>query len=159
MSEFEVLSLVVACLALIVSLAVWSGQRKLQRESNDLQKVTAELSKRQLELIDQQQRAASKAELSLSLTEQNRGRKLTLRNLGPSDAYNIELESLGTGAEDTLVVKQEIDEKFPLQRLRPTEEVRLTAAVHYGSPMVFKIKLRWEDSVGHLYEEVFPVAS
>ena len=55
MSTFEVLSVLLSCLALLVSLVVWSGQRRLQKEANDLQKATAELSKRQYQMLEKQE--------------------------------------------------------------------------------------------------------
>jgi hypothetical protein len=55
MSTFEALSLVVGCLALAVSLLVWSGQRRLQREANELQRATSELAKKQAELLEKQE--------------------------------------------------------------------------------------------------------
>lgn len=46
MSEYEVLSVILSSLAALISLIVWNGQRKLQRESLDMQKATAGLAKK-----------------------------------------------------------------------------------------------------------------
>ncbi len=153
MSDFEVLSILVACLALVISLVTFSGQRRLQREANELQKTTAALSKRQLELIEEQERVNTEAKLSLSLVEDGRGHKLVLRNLGPAEATDVAIESLGTDSEDVLLVQQEVEAKFPLKRLRPSEEVRMIAAVYLGSPLVFKVRLRWRNGDGKQCEE------
>ncbi len=157
MSEFEVLSIVVACLALVISLVVWSGQRKLQRESNELQRVTAELSKRQISIIDRQELASTKAELTLSLKAENDDHKLVLRNLGPSDARDIYLESLGETPEDVLIIQQEVDERFPMARLQPSEEVELMANVYMGSPFIFRVRVRWIEGKNHQRQEEFAV--
>ena len=153
MSDFEILSILVACLALVISLVTFSGQRRLQREANELQKTTAALSKRQLELIEEQEHVKAEAKLSLSLVEDGRGHKLILRNLGPADATEVEIQSLGANPDDVLLVKQEVDAKFPLKRLRPSEEIRMIAAVYLGSPLVFKVLLRWRNGDGAQCEE------
>jgi hypothetical protein len=157
MNDFEVLSVLVACLALIVSLSVWAGQRKLQREANDLQKVTAELSKRQLELIDQQEAARNQSELLFNLAEEGRSHKLLLKNLGPADAFDIEIESLGTKQEDVLLVREEIDERFPMRRLRSGETAKLNAAIYVGSSMVFRLRARWKTANGTQRQEDYTV--
>ena len=157
MTEFEALSILVACLALIVSLVTFSGQRRLQREANDLQRVTADLSKKQLALIEQQEKEKNSAHLSLSLVREGRGYSLVLRNIGQVVASAVELESLGQGVEDVLVATDEVEAKFPLARFRPTEEVRLSAGVYLGSPAVFQVRLRWRNPVGDACEEEYKV--
>jgi hypothetical protein len=155
MSDFEVLSILVACIALVISLVTFNGQRRLQREANELQKTTAALSKRQLELIDEQERVKTEAKLSVSLSEDGRGHKLVIRSLGPADATDVEIQSLGTTPEDVLLVKQEVDAKFPVRRLRPSEEIRMIAAVYLGSPLVFKLLLKWRNGDGSPCQEEY----
>jgi len=55
MSTFEALSLIVACIAMLVSLAVWAGQRRLQQEANDLQRTMASLAQQQSALLRKQE--------------------------------------------------------------------------------------------------------
>lgn len=83
MSAFELLSVVLSGIAVLVSLLVWSGQRKLQREANDLQGITADLSRKQLQLIKEQEQGKFAASLSLSLVRDGKGYKLVLRNKRP----------------------------------------------------------------------------
>jgi hypothetical protein len=59
-----VLSIIVSCLAAVISLVVWSGQRKLTRESNDLQRATAELAKKQLELLLREEKGKNTATIA-----------------------------------------------------------------------------------------------
>lgn len=53
MTYFEVLTLLLSCLAVVLSLYTLREQRKLQREANDLQKPASELAKRQLAEAEQ----------------------------------------------------------------------------------------------------------
>ena len=68
MSYYEFLSIIISCLAALISLIVWSGQRKLTRESNDLQKATAELAKKQLDILVREEKGKNTARLALSLS-------------------------------------------------------------------------------------------
>ena len=72
MSIFEILTLALSLLAIIISGFAIQGQRatsraqnKLQRESNDLQRSTALLAEKQLEMI--QKNSEEKAKLRLDL--------------------------------------------------------------------------------------------
>jgi hypothetical protein len=154
MTHFELLSILTACVALVISLIVWSGQRKLQREANDLQRATAELSRRQLESIEREEAAAKVANLELRLEEQGNGYVLALTNFGPEAAHDVRLISLGEGVEDSLLVQDEYEAKFPVARLLPGTRVGLTARVYLGSPSKFLFHLRWRDGTGERSEDI-----
>ena len=158
MSAFEVLSIIVACLALAISLLALSAQKKLQREANELQRVTAELSKKQLELIENQERISVQAQLAIKLTSESRGYTVVIRNVGQVEAKDVEIQSLGEGVEELLISPEEVREKFPLKKFRPGEEVRLSAGVYMDGPSVFRLLLRWRNADGKAKEEEYRVS-
>jgi hypothetical protein len=157
MSDFEALSLVVSCLALVVSLLALNAQRRLQRESNDLQRATAELSRKQLELINKSEAEGNNATLSISLVKQGQGHRVLVRNLGPADALNIGLTSLGEALETVLVPPDELEDKCPIPRLRPSESASLIATVYLASPALFKMRASWQTETGQQFQEEFVV--
>lgn len=153
MSTYEALSLVIACIAAIVSLVVWSGQRKLQREANDLQRATSELAKKQLELLLREEKGKNTSRLSLSLERDGKSFHFRLRNISDVDARDVELELLLKRPEDHPLIKSDYDEKFPLKRLQPGESVALIAALHLGSPTAFNALIKWTNPDGSRIEE------
>lgn len=154
---FELLSILTACVALVISLVVWHGQRKLQREANELQRATARLSARQLELIEKEEAAAKVAHLDLRLEKQGSGHVLALTNYGPAMAHDIRLTSVGEGVEDSLLMPDELEAKFPMARLLPGTRVGLIARVYLGSPSKFLVRVEWRDGTGEK-DEVVSVA-
>ena len=154
MSNFEALTLILSCVAVIVSLAVWNGQRKLQREANDLQRVTAELSRKQLQLIKEQEQS----KFALSLTKDGKGYKLVLANKGEADALAVDLRPIGTTIENNYLIASELEEKLPIKRLRSGEEVRFLAAVSMGTPIVSEFHVSWHNADGTTGMEDFSVA-
>jgi len=154
MSNFEALTLILSCVAVIVSLAVWNGQRKLQREANDLQRVTAELSRKQLQLIKEQEQS----KFALSLTKDGKGYKLVLANKGEADALAVDLRPIGTTIENNYLIASEMEEKLPIKRLRSGEEVRFLAAVSMGTPIVSEFHVSWHNADGTTGMEDFSVA-
>ena len=158
MSNFEALTLILSCVAVIVSLAVWNGQRKLQREANDLQRVTAELSRKQLQLIEEQEQSKFAAKLALSLTKDGKGYKLVLANKGEADALAVDLRPIGTTIENNYLIASELEEKLPIKRLRSGEEVRFLAALSMGTPIVSEFHVSWHNADGTTGMEDFSVS-
>jgi len=154
MSNFEALTLILSCVAVIVSLAVWNGQRKLQREANDLQRVTAELSRKQLQLIKEQEQS----KFALSLTKDGKGYKLVLANKGEADALAVDLRPIGTTIENNYLIASELEEKLPIKRLRSGEEVPFLAALSTGTPIVSEFHVSWHNADGTTGMEDFSVS-
>lgn len=153
MSTYEALSVVIACVAAIVSLVVWNGQRKLQREANDLQRATSELARKQLEILLREEKGQNTARLSLSLERDGKGFRFRLRNISDVDAKDVEFELLLKRPEDNPLIKSDYDQKFPLKRLQPGESVALIAAIHLGSPTAFNALVKWTNPDGSKVEE------
>lgn len=153
MSDFELLSIFTACIALVISLVVWTGQRKLQREANELQRVTAELSKRQLETIEKEEAASKVANLDVQIERNGQSYALVLTNYGPSPAFQVQLTPMGVGEEELLFFPEELEAKFPIKRMFPSGRAILTARVYIGSPSSFKIRIDWLDGNGQRTEE------
>ena len=143
MNYFETLSVLIPWLALVIAIYTFFQQRKLQREANDLQRATSELATRQLQMLEQEKLERHKAKLSLVLVGTQGNHTLLLSNTGIADATNVRIESLGPASP---LVEHQISSLFPLERLRPSEELRLGAAVYYESPPTFSLRLRWKDS-------------
>jgi hypothetical protein len=105
MSQYEILTVALACFAVLVSLIAWNGQRKLQRESNDLQRATAELAKKQLEIVLREEKGKSTARLSLSLFRDGNTYRFQLSNVGEADARDVELAFLLQRPEDNPIIE------------------------------------------------------
>jgi hypothetical protein len=153
MSAYEPLSILIACIAAIVSLVVWNGQRKLQREANDLQRATAELAKRQLQMLLREERGKNAARLSLSLERDAKGFRFRLTNISDVDAHDVGLDLLLKRPGDNPLIPSDYQAKFPLKRLRPGESVSLLAALHFGRPTAYNALLKWTNPDGSIAEE------
>jgi hypothetical protein len=103
MSNFEILTLMVACLAVLVSLYTLGEQRKLQRESNEFQRTTAELAKRQISELEQVAAARLKASIEVELHRERISSKLRIANVGGGEASAVNVVfDLPAGVKDPL---------------------------------------------------------
>jgi hypothetical protein len=153
MNRYELLSVLISCIAAVISLVVWNGQRRLQRESIELQRATSELAKKQLELLLIQERGKNTARLSLDLVRDGKSFRFKITNISDVDATNIELKLLLKKPEDSPIIESEYREKFPAKRLGPGSSVTLIAALHIGSPSAYNAVLTWTNPDGSVSEE------
>ncbi|MGK2915039.1 MAG: hypothetical protein ACSLE5_11440 [Porticoccaceae bacterium] len=158
MTQYEVLTVVLACIAVFVSLIVWSGQRRMQREANDLQRATAELAKKQLEILLREEKGKSTARLSLDLFRDGKTYRFRVTNVGEVEAKDVEMELLVKKPEDNPIIGSEYAEKFPAKKLMPGSSITLIAAIHLGSPSAYNAMLKWTNPDGMVVREETYVA-
>jgi len=158
MTEYEILSVVVACIAAIVSLVVWNGQRRLQREANDLQRAIAELAKKQLEILLREEQGKNTARLSLDLIRDGKTYRFRITNMSDVDARDVEMELLVNDPKNSPLISSEYMEKFPAKRLMPGNSISLIADLHFGSPGAFNALLKWTNPDGSRVQEETYVA-
>ena len=159
MTGYEVVSIAIACIALGAS--IWTSlaqrrasvaQRKLQSESNDLQRATSELAKKQLEILLRDESGKHMARVSLDLVREGQGFRFYVRNLGDEDARNVDMELI-IAPNNSPIIQSEYHEKFPVRRLQPGSSVSLIAALHLGSPTAYNAKISWTNPDGSRVEE------
>ena len=158
MTQYEILSVVLACIAVIVSLVVWTGQRKIQRESNDLQRATSELAKKQLEILLREEQGKNTARLSLVLFRDEKTYRFRITNISDVDAMDVEMKLLVKKPEDSPIISSEYTEKFPAKKIPPGSSVTLIAALYLGSPTAYNALLKWTNPDGSKAQEETYVA-
>ena len=147
MSKYEILSVLLGCIATIVSLVVWAGQRRMQREANDLQRATSELAKKQLEILLREEKGENAARLSFDIFKDGKTYRFRITNISDVDAKNVDLRLL-VKPEDSPLVKNDYEAKFPVPKLQPGSSVTLIAAIHLGSPTAYNAVLSWVNPDG-----------
>ena len=158
MTQYEILSVVIACIAALVSLVVWVWQRKIQRESNDLQRATSELAKKQLEILLREEKGKNAARLSLDLFQDGKTYRFRVTNISEVDARDVEMELVVKKQEDSPLISSEYAEKFPAKKIPPGNSVTLIAALHLGSPTAYNALLKWTNPDGSKVQEETYVA-
>jgi hypothetical protein len=152
-SKFEILSVVLGCLASFVSIVVWFGQRKIQKESNDLQRATSELAKKQLEILLREEKGKNTARLSFDIYKDGKTYRFRITNISDVDAKNVSLKLLLNKPEDSPLIPSDYDSKFPLPKLQPGCSANLIAAIHLGSPTAYNAVISWENPDGSIVNE------
>ena len=107
-----------------------------------LEKVSAELSKRQLERMDQEEKDKRNADVKVTLEKYGTGFKFLIRNHGKAKASDVWI-TLDSDGSDNPIIGSEYKEKIPIPFLNSGDEVSLTAAIYLESSGKYKLSARW----------------
>jgi len=140
---FEVVTIAIAVIAALISLYTLREQRRLQRESNDLQRATAELAKKQLEVLVREDSEKTKARCKLDLVRDGKGFRFVITNISTVDAMNVGLRLILSKSSDSPIIESEGNEKLPAPKIAPGNSVSLIAALHMGSPTAYNAEVFW----------------
>lgn len=153
MSNFEALSLVISSLAVLISIISLIRTKKLAEEQLELEKVTAELSRLQIENIAVERADKTKPKFNVSLIKIGKSHNFYISNTGQGSAYNINFELVN--CEDSPLFTSELLDIFPYQEMKPNSRIKLSASLYLNSPIKYQSKLSWEDEMGNKYEDMF----
>ena len=153
MSKFEVLSLIISILAVGISTISLVRTRSLAKEQLELERVTAELSRLQIESITEQKKDKAKPKFNVSLTKLGKSYNFYISNTGQGSAYNVNFELID--CEDSPLFTSELIDIFPYQEMKPSSRIKLLASLHMNSPSKYQSKISWDDENGSKYEEIF----
>ena len=153
MSKFEVLSLTISIIAAIISTISLVRTRELAKEQLELEKVTAELSRLQIESITEQKTDKTKPKFNVSLTKLGKTYNFYITNIGQGSAYNVNFDLID--CEDSPLFASELVDIFPYQEMKPSSRIKLLASLHMNSPSKYQSRISWEDENGNKHEEIF----
>lgn len=141
----SVASAVVALVALIVSLIS-------MHKTNKFGETTDRLNRLLINRETADSLAEKKADISANLYQRGKNDyRLKVFNKGKGRARNVRLIDLDAKAE-SLMMSDEIRDKFPLPILEQHQSVDLIACVTLGSHLRTHIKLQWDDETGADHE-------
>ncbi|WP_220721339.1 hypothetical protein [Agarivorans litoreus] len=152
MSKYEIISTLVSLLAIVVSSVSLVRTRKLAKEQLELERVTAELSRLQIEGIEQEKAEKIKPKFNVTLSKLGKSYYFYITNTGQGTAYDVNFELVD--CEDSPLTS-DVPEKFPHPEMKPNSRVKLIAAIHMQSPLKYQAKVTWKDSEKENHDETF----
>jgi len=128
--------------ALVIAAISLTRTRKVASQQIELERITAELSAKQLEMLQAREAALSKAQIDVDLEGYGSDYNFIISNVGGAEARNVTFKIEG---EDDPVVSSEYKDKIPIPSLRPGKSVQLMAALHSGSTFKYKVLVSWQN--------------
>ena len=142
-------------LALAVSLTALGISQRFNARQKKFMENQELLNKSLLRQVDAESRDRRQAEISANLVRLDKSTyRFKIFNKGRALARHVRVELL-EGQE--LVVRSDLDAKFPLEVMQPQQGVEVIASVHMNSPSKMKVRLLWEDDSSSTNERVVVV--
>lgn len=89
MTLFESLTLSISLVAVVISVVSLVRTRRTASQQLELEKITADLSAKQLQFLEAEEKMLSKAQIDAELEEYGTDYKLIITNVGGSVAYDV----------------------------------------------------------------------
>lgn len=165
MTKFEVLTLLIALLAVVpavLTLIRQSGQRKRMDQLEEAQQrqnvATAALHEKQLELLLASEKGRGGAHVKLDLYRDQKSYRFRVTNMGPEQARNVQIKILAEHDEHDPIAGGDYSSKFPAPVLEPGSSISFYAVIYLGSPSAYNALITWEDPDGKHAENTTYVA-
>ncbi|WP_123420599.1 hypothetical protein [Gallaecimonas pentaromativorans] len=152
MSGYETLTLLVSVTAVIISTVSLVRTRKLAKEQLELERVTAELSRLQIQTLEEDRESRTKPKFNVTLSKLGKSSFFYISNTGEGTAYGVNFELIDC---DDSPLTGDFSEKFPHPEMKPNSRVKLYAAMHMGSPLKYQVKISWKNAAGEYEDDIF----
>lgn len=152
----SVIALVVSAVSLVRSRKVAENQLKLTAEQLKLERVTAELSRLQIQHFAEQDALKTKPLLNVAITKTGTSDHFVIANRGQGSAFDLDMELV-----DCLdsPLASDASHKLPFPEMRPNTVIKLIAGFHLNSPLKYQVKLTWKEAHDNVQkEEIFWVS-
>lgn len=154
LTSYEIISACVSLLAVITAISLFRT-RRISMQKIELERITANLSKKQLEMLHAEETERSKAHIDVELTKIDNSYKFVITNIGNSEAKNIHFHLEGNGNP---LIPNEYAEKIPVKSLKPRKSVPLIANFTLATSTSFNTYLRWNNPDGSQEKEEYFVS-
>jgi|SRR3972149_6261346 len=150
MNEYQLLTLLVAIIAVIISAISLIRTGKIQRQQLRLNILTEELSKKQLDIISKNEMASNKSRVEVDFQPYGTNYHFTMTNTSSVVARNVMFNFID--CQDNPIVDDSI---LPLSILQPGQTIKYLAARDFQSPPRYTVEVLWTDPDGSEQKEIY----
>ncbi len=155
MNGIEVVTLLISLLAVVVATVSLVRTRRIAEQQLELEHITAELSRKQLEIINAEEKALKIAHIDVELEGYGNEYKFVISNHGGVEANDVNFHIEG---EDNPLIPNEYEQRIPIKSLKPGKSVKLIASFTLNSPREYNTFVRWLNPDGSQGKEEYYVS-
>lgn len=150
MTRYEIISSLIAIIALVISTISLARTRKVHAKQLEFEAISAALAKKQLESIDKEEQAQKTAQVTAELVKVGKANyRFVIMNQSAAVASDVTFDISSTSSDNPLV-ENDCRRKLPYPSLQPGQSFMLIAALHTGSAMSYSAQLNWKNPDGSL---------
>lgn len=154
MTYVDFLTLSISILSVIIAAVSLIRTRKLAAEQLELERVTAELSAKQIQQIEREDQQRQRPDFHVDLTKLGNDHYFLVANRGDGSAFDLNFELIDCSNSP---LYEDSVRMFPYAELKSQARVKVPAAIHLGSPRSYNVRLMWKERDGTEKSEDFTV--
>ncbi|MGB7061646.1 MAG: hypothetical protein WBF13_04745 [Candidatus Zixiibacteriota bacterium] len=148
MTPYEIVTSLIAIVALVISTASLIRARKVQARQFEFEAITAALAKKQLEVLEKNEQTEEEARVTAELVKVGRADyRFVIFNQGSAVASDVTFD-IDPASPDNPLGGKECQRKLPYPSLQPGQSFTLIADLHMGSAMSYETHLKWKNPNG-----------
>ena len=150
MNEYQLLTLLVAIIAIIISAVSLIRTGRIQRQQIRLNILTEELSRKQLDMISKDEMASNKSRVVVDFQPYGSTHQFIMTNTSSVMARNVTYNFID--CPDNPVIDKPT---APLPILQPGQTIKYLAARDFQSPPTYTVEVLWTDPDGSEQKETY----
>ena len=154
MTLVDYLTLSISLISVVIAVTSLVRTRRLAAEQLELERVTAELSAKQIAQIDAEERQRQRPDFRVDLTKLGNDHYFLVANRGDGSAFDLRFELVNC---ERSPLYDDFVRMFPYAELKAESRVKVPAAIHLGSPGEYTVRLTWKERDGSEKSEDFTV--
>lgn len=153
------ISILIALLAVVISLVSLRRTSNFNHTQIKLQEETARLSRLQRDILERQENEKTRSDVAGSLYIAGTGHRIGILNIGNVEVRNVNVRVIAPAGKSSPLIEREVVEKLPVKRMHPGDEISLIAALSYDTGTTFDLHIEWETSDGkaHVRDQVLSI--
>lgn len=153
MNGYEIVSLCLSGGAILISLISMRWTHKISKEQLELERITAELSTRQLQALEDELKNKTTPKFQVTISKFGKDDFFYIVNIGEATAHDVNFEIIDCNYNP--LISDDFHEKFPCPEMKSQSKIKLFAAFGLGSPSRYQVKISWENTSGDSQNEIF----
>lgn len=159
MTSYEIVSSMIAVLALIISTVSLTRTRRIQAKQLEFEAITAALAKKQLELLTKEEQSDERAHVTAELVKVGiSDYRFVVMNQGTAVASFVTFK-IDPASPDNPLLRNETDRKLPYPSLQPGQSFTLIADFNLDSALSYDAHLEWQNPDGSGEEKKMHLAT
>jgi hypothetical protein len=145
----------ISIVALFVAVVSLLRTRNYREQQLDLQRVIADLARKQLERLNREDEAAGMGCLEIELLPHGNAHQFVVTNVGDRVVREVDFQVEPHGGGSNALVKSDYERKFPVPLLQPNGYATALVALAMGSATAYTVTLRWIEGGKPIEVETF----
>jgi hypothetical protein len=157
MQNENILTLVIAIIAVLISFVSLYRSRKFNEQQILFQQEADKLNRLQRSILEKQIEETGRSDVSCYIYNAAKGQRLGVLNSGNVPVKNVKIDLIPLEGYERPFISGDYDEKIPVKILHPGDEINLLLGLCKDTGTTFTAQIEWQTESGDLNKKEKPI--